>query len=240
MPQAAIKKQTAFLKELQTIDTQIYNFKGRLDEIPLVIVARNKEFQEQKTGLNELEEKQKRLLLARKDKEIELGGKEENMKKLQGQLYQLKTNKEYTAMMKEMDGLKADNSRIEDAILDIMLQLDVLKNDVNKEKTALDEKEKVLNAEKIKLSDEQKGIDQKMAVLNGKHKQIAENIDRKILKIYERILKGKDGLALVKVIDGSCQGCFMNVRPQTVNEIRMYERIITCEMCSRILYEDDD
>jgi hypothetical protein len=239
MEKVSIKEQTKLLVELQNIDAQIYNFKKRLDEIPLEIENKNKEFEEKKKNLNLLEEKNKELIVKRKEKELELAGKEENVKKLQTQLYQIKTNKEYAAMLKEIEGLKADNSHIEDEILNIMMELDELKVNIDKEKENLLQEEKKTNIEKQKLEEEKKFIEQQLSTFNHKRNQLTSQIEPEILNIYERILDNKNGLAMVKVLEGACQGCFMKVPPQVINEIRMYEKIVTCEMCSRILYEED-
>jgi hypothetical protein len=239
MAEVSIKEQTEHLIQLQAIDTQIYSLRRRLSDIPVELENKDKEFEAKKAVLNGLEEKTKGLLVKRKEKELELSTKEENVKKLQIQLYQIKTNKEYTAMVKEIEGLKADNSRIEDDILNIMMELDELKVEIEKEKANLSEEEKKINAEKKTLEEEQKTIEQQLDTLNHKRAQVTSQIDPKILNTYERILKNKDGLALVKVVNNACQGCFMNVPPQVVNEIRMYERIVTCGICSRILYEED-
>ena len=72
--------------------------------------------------------------------------------------------------------------------------------------------------------------------LDAQRKQIVPEIDPKMLKEYERILHSRDGLAMVAVKDNSCGGCHMLVPPQVINLIIMYEHIITCEVCNRILY----
>jgi hypothetical protein len=71
-------------------------------------------------------------------------------------------------------------------------------------------------------------------------KQAVPEIDPKILSQYERILFNRDGLAIVSVKDNSCAGCNMFVPPQVINLIKMYERIVTCEICNRILYINEE
>jgi len=79
-------------------------------------------------------------------------------------------------------------------------------------------------------------IDERLAVLESTRKQLTPGLDPKTFSQYERILNSRDGLAIVSVIDNSCAGCNMNVPPQVINLIRMYESIVTCEVCNRILY----
>lgn len=240
MATVSIKEQTGYLIELQTIDTQIHNVNKRLFAIPIELENKNREFEVKKSGLKALEEKNKELLLKKKDEELELAAKEGAITKLQSQLFLIKTNKEYTAMLKEIDGAKADKSLIEDQILGILEHLDNIVAEIDKEKNSLTEEEKKLNKDKAGLEIERKTIEQEIVVFNHKRSQIAPKIDRRILATYERILKNKDGLALVKVVNNACQGCFMNVTHQTVNEIRMYDKLVTCQACARILYEENE
>ena len=76
--------------------------------------------------------------------------------------------------------------------------------------------------------------------LTAKGKQIIPSIDKRIYPVYERILKALRGLALVKVENYTCQGCFISVTPQVVNEIKMLEKLVTCGTCARILYLEED
>ena len=176
----------------------------------------------------------------RKDRELDLAVKEENIKKLQAQLYTLKTNKEYQTMIQQINDAKADASLVEDKILESMDQVEKSKSDMEKEKQHLKEEEQIFNAGKKKIEDRIKEIDDRLAQLEAQRKQAAPNIDRKILSQYERILTSRDGLAIVAAIDNSCKGCNMFVPPQVINLIKMYERIITCEVCNRILYIPDE
>ena len=79
-------------------------------------------------------------------------------------------------------------------------------------------------------------INDRLSQLDAQRKQIIPDIDPKMLHEYEKILHSRGGLALVTVKDNSCGGCHMLVPPQVINLIQMYEHIITCEVCNRILY----
>ncbi|MDP1853954.1 MAG: C4-type zinc ribbon domain-containing protein [Candidatus Omnitrophota bacterium] len=235
----SIREQIANLIELQAIDAKIYALNKKMQAIPVELEKKNKEFEAKKSGLNALEEKNKVFLVKKKDRELELAVKEEGIKKLQSQLFAIKTNKEYTALLKEIEGGKADKSLIEDQILGIFDELDSVSAEVNKEKDDLAREKKNLDKDKSEFDSALKTMEQELVIFNAKRSQVVPKIDRHALSTYERILKNKDGLAVVKVVDNSCHGCFMNVTHQTVNEIRMLDRLVTCEACSRILYEEN-
>jgi hypothetical protein len=224
------------LIKLQTIDTEIYALKYEKEAKPQEIKVLENAFEEKKQHLAALEKNSLDLQKQRKEKELELASKEEAVKKLQTQLYSLKTNKEYQAMLQQINDAKADASVIEDKILGLFDQGDKVKADIEKEKQRLKEEEKVFLDQKKKAEDRIKEIDDRLAQLDAQRNQVTPDIQAKILTQYERILHNRDGLAIVSVKDNSCQGCNMFVPPQVINLIKMYERTVTCEVCNRILY----
>lgn len=142
--------------------------------------------------------------------------------------------------MSEIESLKADKSLIEEEILKLMDEIDILKNGVDEERKSLVTEEKTYNDKKNTVAGRAKEIEAGLKDLEGKRKILSDSIDKKILEKYEHILHGKDGLALVKIQDSSCNGCFMKVPHQVVNEIKMHDRLITCGTCARILYLEED
>lgn len=235
-----LKTQVESLVQLQQIDTQIYALRNEKEAKPKEVQALEVAFEEKKQHLQEFEKKSLDLQKEKKEQEIELASKEEGIKKLQTQLYQLKTNKEYQAMLKQIDDTKADISVVEDKILQLLDTMDKIKSDIDKEKKKLLEEEDELNEQRKIVQDRIEEIDDKLAQLEAKRKQITPAVDHKILLQYEKILSSRDSLAIVSVKNNSCQGCNMQVPPQVINLIKMYERLITCEICNRILYIDDE
>lgn len=236
----SIKEQIRILVRLQDIDSRIYDFLKEKERLPQEAVNLEKIFEDKKSTLNKLVEKEKALALKRKEKELDLAAKEESIKKFNIQLSALKTNKEYQTMLGQITSLKTDNSVFEDDILKIMDEQDGLKEELAKEKTHLIDEEKKFWEEKKRIDEKLKQIEYSINDLTSKRNQIIPSLDKRIFSTYERILKGLHGLALVKVKDYSCQGCFLSVTPQLVNEIKMQDRIITCQSCARILYIEED
>lgn len=239
MPEVNLKTQLGSLVKLQTVDSEIYALRLEKSAKPEEIKVMEAAFEAQKAQLAELDKQALDLQKQRKDKELELASKEEGIKKLQGQLYSLKTNKEYQTMLQQIQDAKADTSVIEDKVLELFDKADGVKNAAEKEKQKLKDEEKVFFSGKKKIDDRVKEIDDRLAQLEAQRKQSLQDVDPKILIQYERILANRDGLAIVTVKGNSCGGCNMFVPPQVINLIKMYEHIITCEMCNRMLYIDE-
>lgn len=236
----SIKEQIRFLAQLQVIDGKIHGLRKEKDRAPEEALKLQKELEDKKANLKTLEEEDKNLARRRKEKEIDLGSKEENIKKLNSQLPSLKTNKEYHAILSEITSFKTDISVLEEDILKIMDEQDALKGKLAKEKAYLAEEDKKFQEEKKKIDEYVKETECAIAELTAKRDRIIPSIDKRIYSTYERILKGKDGLALVAVKDYSCQGCYIGVTSQVVNEIKMHDKIVTCESCARILYLEEE
>lgn len=234
-----IAEQITLLIQLQKLDTQIYNFNRRKEEIPLLIKDLEEELKRKGEGLKEKENELKSLLVRQKDRENELASKEETIKKCQVQLYQIKTNKEYSAMQHEIEGHKADKSVLEDEIIAILDEADEKKKAIEKSKVAFKEEEKKINEEEMKVNSELKDIETQLNSLNAQRTGLAAKVDKTMLGKYERILKGKDGLAMVAVREDACGGCNLNLPPQVINEINMKKDLVFCESCSRILYIEE-
>ncbi|MDD5291974.1 MAG: C4-type zinc ribbon domain-containing protein [Candidatus Omnitrophica bacterium] len=238
--QVNIQTEVRKLVKLQEIDTQLYSLNREKNEKPKILEAIQNELEQKKQVLKEYEERNKALLLKRKDREGQLAVKEESIKSLQSKLYTLKTNKEYSTMLTEINGVKMDKSLLEEDILKLFDEQDSLKKELDQKQEILKEEEKKSEEEKQKINNRLKEIEGMIKDLDAKRAVVEKEIDGKIITKYNKILKGKDGLALVAVEHSSCQGCFMNVPPQVINEIKMNDKLIFCEMCARILYIQDE
>jgi len=233
---ANLEDQVKSLVELQGLDTQILKIERDLESIPEDIKRMDEAFEEKKADLKKLEDAIKMLGLKRKEKEMDLASKEGAIKKFQSQLYQVKTNKEYTALEGEIGRAKADNSLVEEEILKIFDQIDAENQKISKEKDFLKAEEDKLIQDKKKLDDEVNHIKGEIGGLKTQRTDLAQRIAKDVLVKYDRILKGKGGLAVVPVIGGSCQGCFRVMPSQVIHEINMKKDLVFCENCARILY----
>ena len=240
MTQVIFKDQIKVLVDLQKNDGRIYELREELKEKPAMVEALKNEFEETKARLYELEEKLKQSQVERKGLEVELQGKEDGITKANAQLSDIKTNKEYTAKIKEIESMKADKSLFEEKILESFDKGDAIVAEIDKEKAKVAEEEKKYLAKKAEVEQETKQTEVTIKDLEAKKKEVLPNADPKLLELYEKLIEYKQGQAIVPVAANSCGGCHMNVTPQTINKIKMYDEHVQCEFCNRILYLEDD
>ncbi|MFA5339698.1 MAG: C4-type zinc ribbon domain-containing protein [Candidatus Omnitrophota bacterium] len=240
MQKVNVEEQLVHLIKLQALDSRLYSLRRDRQAKPKLIQDLEVRRNEEQAAVKAIEEKIKANQVKRKQRELDLQSKEDGIKKLQAQLYQLKTNKEYQTMQHEIEGQKADNSRVEDEILVLMEEAENLNKDLAKEKALFADAEKHLNEDKKTIEGEISSLDGEITALETQRKDITALAEKKVLAHYEKVLSGRDGVALAAVKGNSCQGCFMNLPPQVINEIKMKDKIVTCESCARILYIENE
>ena len=233
-----MEQDLQLLREIQEWDREIYLLRGILEEIPSELSELNRVFESAKSELARLQEDLKGLQLKQKEKEMELLTKEQNIKKYEAQLTQVKTNKEYGSLQSEIVSLKADNSLLEEAIINLIDQVEGFQSRMDAQRKKLSQCESALQEKKGELDQKGKEIEQKIGALQGQKREKIKAVNPEVATLYERIVTKKRGLAMVKVDDEVCPACQMQLRPQVVNEVKMKERIILCDNCSRILYTD--
>lgn len=232
------KQDLQILKDLQVLDKQIYDFSQELLQIPLQLKAYEQEYDLAKKAFQTVEEKLKQAKLKQKDKEMELGQKEEQILKRQGQLNLVKTNEEYSAIRLEIANMKADNSVLEEAILLLMDEVESETKQVNAGKESLKIEEKKLAERKAEVAEREKVAQVQMEDLKSKRKAFVGQVSPETSSFYERILAKKSGVALARIDSENCSSCQMKLRAQVLNEVKLQEKIVLCENCTRILYEE--
>src|SRR5271169_1177810 len=222
--------------EVQQLDQQIAEMTVLIDSLPGQIQTLQSQLD---NFIHAHEERKKRLaanLKERKDLEGEIKSIQEKITKHKDQLYQVKTNDQYRAMLKEIEGEEGNIRKIEDQVLEKMIESEEIQKLVQEAAARL-EGEKARVASEIKrLQDErQKDMDER-AGLETRRGELAGVLSEPVLALYERIRTYRTGAAVAEVRDGLCTACNVRLRPQVYNEIRTGETVMTCENCSRINY----
>ncbi|MDP2924279.1 MAG: C4-type zinc ribbon domain-containing protein [Candidatus Omnitrophota bacterium] len=238
-----LKEEIKKLAQLQETDSKIYSLRKEKEVIlPQRLEKIKNEFEDKKKGLQDFENQAKQLLLKKREKELDLATKEEGVKKTQGQLYQLKSNKEYQIKLTEIASLKADVSILEEEVIKALDEIENVDKKLKEAKTFLSQEEKKFSEEDEKLNNRIKDIDAEIKSLDDRRNVLIKDIDGNVLSRYEKLLNTRSGLAIVPVdVDSeNCSACNMRVTPQTINEIKMYKNLVLCESCVRILYIAED
>jgi len=224
------------LINLQRLDTEIRRLSALLDNIPTQIAEIDQTIHDSTQIVEKAKEKFALNQKKRKGLEDEVNDIKEKISKYKIQLNEVKTNREYTSLLKEIEEAQQKIDQLEEEIISLMLSSD----DIEKE---IKESTENHRQEEAKLTEEKGTIDQKKRELEKEIKELIQEKEKLLnqippsqSKLYVDLLRNKNGIALSPVKDEFCSMCHMRVRPQVLNELRLEKEIIFCENCGRILY----
>lgn len=234
-----MKEQILSLIKLQDIDSELKRLAVRKDELPAEKEMLEEERVRFEQGIEEDRKRLEALNQAHSDKEKELRGNIESAKKTKGRLLEVKTNKEYEAMLKEIESLKKRSSSIEDEIITLL-------EDTEKAGTTLKDREeeragyiKKNERDIAKINEEIDSIDVLLEKILAEDAKCREVIRPDLLRKYDLIKEKRNGHAVVPAWKEVCEGCHMNIPPQLYIELQKYEKVLLCPNCNRIIYWED-
>ena len=172
----------------------------------------------------------------RRAEEKDVASVQTRLAKNKDQQLEVKTNREYTAMLHEIETAQNDIQTREDRILEIMMETDELNAAIKKSEAELKTAEKEIAAERSVLDSEMSALQAEVQRTTAEREQLIASIDRQVLQIFETTAKGRKGVAVAEARDGLCTICHVRLRPQVFLEVRKNESIIHCDSCRRILY----
>ena len=232
--------EIATLMHLQELDSRIAALEGELARLPREIEALQAVLGEARKAAEAV---RARLDAAKKDlrtKERDLDDVAAKRAKSEGRLYEVKTNVEYTAVLTEIETIKALKARTEEEILALMERQEILAVDIREAETRLKAREEQGRRDEAVIRQKLSQVQEEVEGVRGERATLAREVPRALLADYERILKGRGGVAVVTVTSAAvCGGCRVTIRPQAIQELRLGQLLLHCESCGRFLYWRD-
>jgi predicted nucleic acid-binding Zn-ribbon protein len=224
------------LVSLQEIDNEITEIKKMLKVFPEQIAAGLVELEGKKKDFNEISELIDSLQKKRNALEQEVSAENDHMAKTKTKLPHVKTNKEYSAILSEVETIKEKVSKWETEELEILEELDVHEAKIPAIKEAFKIEEGVFAEYKGQKDKEIAQTTKDLESAQARRNELLIEVDSKWATYYQRILEKNDFKAVVTLSGDTCQGCFHLILPQQAIEVRTNEKVETCYHCSRILY----
>jgi len=161
---------------------------------------------------------------------------QENVQRSEARLPQIKTQKEYVAVIKEVDTAKKLAKELQssiDAKNEILTSLLADKEEKDGELAASTEQADARCAE---IDAAMVSVNEKFAKMTSQRKALLEELPKKMRKRYELLMSRRAGVAVVEARDGACYGCHMHLPPQMYNSLFVAEEVQSCPHCNRLLY----
>jgi predicted nucleic acid-binding Zn-ribbon protein len=224
------------LIQLQELDNKADRLRKRIDEIPVAQAALDARLASHTGAVDAVKQRLAANQAARRDIDKDLAAVQTRLSKFKNQLMEVKTNKEYQAMQKEMSHAEEEVSAHETRMLERMEEADLLSAELKSADGALKAGQTVISAERGQLDAErvkdQEELEQTLAARGA----VIQQLSPEALKIFERVAHGRKGIAMAEAREGLCVVCHVRLRPQVFNEVRRNDQLIQCESCTRILY----
>lgn len=223
------------LIDLQRLDLAVAKVDVESRAIPQEIQALEVRLTDARTGLEAAKARAEQLQKERRAKERDLDEAGLNIKKKQARLFEIKTNEEYSAVLREIEALNEKSSKLEEEILLLFDRVDEATKTVAAAEREFKAAEAISQRERVEKEAQLAKLQQELADLREARKGQASRLDTTLLQQYDRLVKTR-GVAVVAVKNGSCTGCAIALTPQTYSEVRRNDRIYTCTSCNRIIY----
>jgi predicted nucleic acid-binding Zn-ribbon protein len=229
-------EQIKYLLDLQEAMGEVKRLEEEKRKIPLEVADLKKLFEEKEAEFLAVDKEFGVLAAQRREKEREIEEEHDKVEKAKAKLMSIKTNKEYYAMLKEIDGTRRSNTLREDELLSLLSKYEESERQLAERKAELDA---VAGEYKERMTDIEARMglfDTDIGKILERKREIAAKLDAGLAQRFETIFERREGLAITAVVNYSCTGCHMNISPQLSNLLQQAERIHTCPNCNRIIY----
>ena len=232
--------QLRSLKELQDIDIVWSDVNKEINNINAKIDGKARELEETRQRIEILSNSIKEKDLRKKIVEGEIRTDDEVVKRWEGRLKEIKSSREYQALMREISLTKKDISEKEDIVLQLIEEIEKGDAELKTLQEDYDNSFKIWNSENTGLIEKIEELRNKIKNNDSKRSEILKTLSGSLIQKYERIRIQRDGIAIAEAKNYVCCGCNMNIPPQIYNQVLKRENIISCPHCQRILYVPEE
>ena len=234
-----MENRLRLLYALQLVDLNLDELQEMKGDLPQIVEELSETVKSKLAAKKELEDTVKKSLIARETSDSEIITLKEKIEKYKNQQFQVKTNKQYDALAREIDHSQEKITKLQKEMESLEGKATIAKEDVEKLEPEIETMQSELADKKKELAAVNKEHEDEELKYQHEREKLVARISKADIQMYERIRKAKEGRAVVPVQRNSCGGCFNRVTPQRVLELRKNAAMIVCERCGRILVSDE-
>jgi predicted nucleic acid-binding Zn-ribbon protein len=214
--------------ELKRVEAELAQVPRRRAELEATLAGERSRLEESRGSLEGSQKSRRRF-------EGELQDLESRRSKYKGQLMEVKTNKEYTAMLHEIEGVEREIRAHEDQVLAEMERAESLTGDIKRAEALFKAAEQEHRTRERMLDEEEARLREQARRLGEERDAEAGRLPDAVLELFQRVARLR-GVAVAEAREGMCQVCHLKLRPQMYVDLKRNEEIVQCPACNRILY----
>ena len=231
------------LTKLQSVENRLRAAKAKLARCRRSVVLQENRIRTEQNALEAKKEEVQLTKLQSDRLELDLRSRDAEIAKLRAALNGAKTNKEYASLLTILNTNKADNSKLETQILDLMKDIETDQAECDKILAAIDQQKAQLDKVRHDAEVASVKLEEEVTAMQTEWDDAARGIPAEFLETFNRVADTYDGEAVVEVdtqqssktSSYSCGGCFMSVTAECVNQLMTRDEIVRCSNCTRIL-----
>ncbi len=236
--EVSVEQKLVALYTLQQVDSKIDEIRAYRGNLPLEIQDIEDEIAGLETRITNFKEESKKHQKDISDYKIKIKETEALIKKYEDQQNNVRNNREYDSLTKEIEYQQLDNQLSEKRIREITAKDNDVASKVAEAQLRLAELKTSLDEKKEELQSLVEGTEKEEEQLLQRSADCEKLVEDRLLVAYKRIRKNaRNGLAVVGIFDEACGGCFNRIPPQHQLDICTHKKIIVCEYCGRILVD---
>jgi len=225
---------------LQECDNKIESLDSLKKECPAKIQKLENDLNTCRTTFQADSDKLESLKKERRKTDQEMQELDSKIEKSQIKLSNIKSNKEYTAALKEIEDLNKEKIKVEDSTLKSMEEIEASEKKCLENRKKLERIQKDFDLAKKKVEQELEALNKKSDALKKERLELLKGIDKEFLGRYDFLKARKGGVAIGSVIGGVCQMCHIGIPPQRFYEIIKLQSLMSCPNCNRLIYWGED
>ncbi len=228
------------LRQLHRLHRQNADIRERLERGPKQVAARQTQLKHVEATLEQTKESRTKTLMAIKEKELTLAGREQRILDIKAKLNSCSSNREYQTFVEQIAADEQANSVLSDEILELFDAAEAHEKAVKESEQAVSDARSHVEQLKQKVADERAGLEADIVRLADELRESESALPTEIRQEYDRVVKAHADDALAPLADDEvCGGCYQRITPQMINELRL-EQMVFCKSCGRLLYIPED
>lgn len=229
-------EQMELLRELQGLDQELLRMRQNRQKLEAELTALGADQERVQAMVDSLAADLDRLQTERRELVQALAQEQENVKKAEGRLPAIKTQKEYVAVLKEIDTAKKMNKDIQERMQATDGEIEALVRDRDEKAIQLQPLAARVNERRAEMAADSSRLEADLAEKTSQREELLKELPHNIRRRYQTLIERRGGVAIVEARRGTCLGCNMQLPPQLYNSLFTLEEIQACPHCHRLLY----
>jgi predicted nucleic acid-binding Zn-ribbon protein len=235
-----LDEELKVLLMIQDIDTRFDAIRREKGEIPKEVEQLKRDLDVLKKAMEQDLSTLEELNKSRRDVERGLEEIEPKFKRSKSRLNEVKSNKEYQAILKEIEELKELISENEEMVIKCMEEIEIQEKECTGNNVRWEESQRVFKKKEAEFSQRLKELDKEVQSLNEKRAELSQEVDQDLLRRYDSLRMHLKGRVVAPVVDFVCHGCHLGIPPQQYHELIKGNAPQSCPNCNRIIYWGGD